>query len=92
MPTILEQAANAVGGGRQEDYGHPYVCHSRTAALWSAYLGIEISPEMVCWLNILQKAARNQNRPTEDNIVDTAGYAYCIELIREYEEDKHNAE
>lgn len=71
---ILEEAAEIVTGDRLSDYGHPKVNHDRTAALWSAYLGIEINARQVCWLNVLQKASRDVHRTKRDNLVDGAGY------------------
>ena len=37
----------------------------------------------VCWLNILQKASRDANRPHRDNLVDCAGYARNAEMVEE---------
>lgn len=81
--SILEEASEAVHGKRQEDYGHPIDNHTRTARLWSVFLKQEITPEQVCFLNILQKIARQMNRPTRDNLVDICGYAANIEMIEE---------
>src|SRR5262245_59973887 len=85
--TILERAARAVDE-RGQDYGHPAVNHDRTARLWNAYLtgrpdtAAPLSAEDVCVLNILQKLARSQHRMTDDTLVDIAGFARNIELIR----------
>lgn len=79
--TVLEEAQRCVDGARQEDYGHPYDNHGRTARFWSTYLGIEITPEQVCFLNILQKISREMNKPTRDNLVDICGYARNTEMI-----------
>lgn len=83
MPeSILEEAVRAVHGARNDDYGSPLTNHSRTAAFWSAYLGIPISPEQVCMLNILQKVSRGMNRITRDTLVDISGYAANVEMIQ----------
>lgn len=85
---ILEEALSIVHGPRQHDYGHPLDNHSTTAEMWSAYLSrklrtkIELTPEDVCFLNVLQKISRQANRPTRDNIVDVAGYAANVEMIQ----------
>jgi len=73
--SILSEAADIVGGSRQADYGTPLANHSRTAALWSAYLGIPVTARQVCMLNILQKVSRDVHAPKRDNLVDIAGYA-----------------
>lgn len=77
--SILDEAAAAVNGARNEDYGHPLDNHSRTAALWSTYVGVPLTAEQVCFMNILQKVSRSVHRPTRDTLVDIAGYAENIE-------------
>lgn len=73
--SVLTEARDIAGGARNDDYGRPVINHSRTAALWSAYLGTEVSAADVCALNILQKLSREKHRPKRDNRVDIAGYA-----------------
>lgn len=95
-PTILDEAALVTSEARQWSYGTPADNHGRTAALWSAYLGIPISTRQVCMLNILQKisrdanklppdaseaAVRESNRSLRDNLVDIAGYARNAEIL-----------
>lgn len=82
--TILDIAQEATTGARNSDYGSPLKNHSITAGLWSDYLGVDISPENVCFLNILQKISRTvSGRLTEDTLVDIAGYARNIEMMQE---------
>jgi len=78
--TVLEEAARIVDGDRRADYGHPADNHRRTAAMWSAYLGVGITPRQVCMLNALQKIGRDAHRPKRDNLVDLAGWARNAEL------------
>lgn len=73
--SILDEAAAVVNGPRRSDYGTPLENHTRTAALWSAYLGVPITPRQVCILNVLQKASRDAHAPKRDNLVDIAGWA-----------------
>ena len=80
---ILKEAARVVDGPRQESYGHPLRNHARTAALWSAYLGVTITPRQVCMLNSLQKISRDANRAKRDNLVDLAGWARNAEMVSE---------
>lgn len=80
--SILKEASKVVRGARRHHYGTPSVNHGRTAALWSVYLGREITPEQVCMLNILQKVSRGMNRLTRDTLVDIAGYAENVHLIQ----------
>lgn len=81
--SILAEAAAAVDGDRQRDYGSPAENHGRTAALWSAYLQTSISAADVCALNILQKLSRERYRAKRDNLVDVAGYAENLDRIRQ---------
>lgn len=78
--TILDMAKEAVYGPRQEDYGHPRDNFTHTAALWTAYLQadypeVEFSAEDVAAFMIMVKISRARNRPTQDTLVDIAGYA-----------------
>lgn len=80
--SILEEAAAIVSGPRRADYGTPLDNHSRTAALWNAYLATApgevpraLDARDVCMLNILQKISRDRFYPKRDNLVDIAGYA-----------------
>ena len=87
---IEQRARELVGGDRQEAYGHPSDNHTRTGILWNAYLdarkvggkGGPLGPQDVCWLNVLQKIAREINAEREDNLVDVIGYTLNVDLIR----------
>lgn len=73
--TILDDASKAVVA-RGESYGTPAETHGRTAAMWSAYLGVKVTAFDVCMLNIMQKVSRAKCDPIHrDNLVDVAGYA-----------------
>jgi hypothetical protein len=80
---ILEEAQEATSGERPDSYGHPKVAFSRTAALWSAYLGIEIKSEQIPMMMILLKVGRDLHKPKRDNLVDIAGYARARERMNE---------
>lgn len=73
--SILSEAQNIVDGDRQQTYGTPLENHTRTAELWSAYLGTKVTARDVCMMNILQKCSRDRFKPHRDNLVDIAGYA-----------------
>lgn len=77
---ILKEAQEIVDGKRRDDYGHPAENHARTAMMWSAYLGVKISPRQVCILNILQKCSRDAHSQIHDNLVDVAGWARNAQL------------
>ena len=73
---LLRTASLTVGGDRQDDYGDARASHERIAALWSAFLGVEILPWQVDVLMILMKCSRLATSPDKtDSWVDIAGYA-----------------
>lgn len=78
--TVLDEADRIVGTDRNQDYGHPMKNHGRTAAMWSAYLGIPITARQVCLMNALQKISRDAHKAKRDNLVDLAGWARNAEL------------
>ena len=80
---ILDKADQATTIDRNHDYGHPLDNHSVTAGLWGTYLGVEIGPEDVCFLNILQKVSRTvSGHIIQDTLIDIAGYARNVEMIQ----------
>lgn len=88
---ILHEADMLTSGDRNKSYGAPIDNHGCTAALWTAWLNrrhgtaLTLTPEDVCFLNILQKASRGANGPDvkRDTIVDIAGFARNIEMVVE---------
>lgn len=85
--TILEEARRIVDGDRRQDYGHPSENHGMTAALWTAYLGVDVTARDVCLLNILQKVSREgSGAPKRDNLVDIAGFARNAEIVSQVAE------
>lgn len=81
----LQIADELVGGDRNDDYGHPAHDFARTAKMWSAILGVEVSPDKVPLCMIAVKISRLCHSKKHDSIVDIAGYARTLELVIEYE-------
>jgi len=79
--TILEEAQRLVYGDRQADYGHPIDDWTRTAAMWSAILGVPVTAEQAVMCMVTVKLSREVNRPKRDNRTDAAGYAAVLDLI-----------
>lgn len=85
--SILDEAKKIVHGARQKGYGGPKESFGRIAAMWSAYLGTEVTDQDVAMMMVLLKVSRARNGiskdgvPQEDSLVDIAGYAACAELI-----------
>ena len=82
--SILYEAHNLVHGVRGEDYGHPYEDFSRTAKIWSAILGVDVTPEQVALCMIGVKISRECNKPKRDNRIDIAGYAETLDMVVNY--------
>lgn len=79
--SVLAEATKIVDGARRAAYGTPQENHTRTAEMWSTYLGVKVTARQVCMLNILQKISRDAHAATHDNLVDIAGYARNAELV-----------
>lgn len=79
--TVLREAERLVYGDRDGDYGHPLDDWNRTAAMWSAILGHEVTAELALMCMIAVKLSRECNRPKRDNRTDIAGYAECIQRV-----------
>lgn len=73
---ILATADDLINGERDASYGDALDSFTRIAKLWTATLGIEISPTQVALLLAQLKLARLAASPThEDSWIDLAGYA-----------------
>lgn len=86
---VLEKAKTTVEQ-RAAEYGSQLDGHALTAKMWSAYLGVPIGAEQVAMMMLLNKVSRESMRHKHDNLVDIAGYARVVEMIRE--ESKQRAE
>ena len=74
---VLEEAQNIVGGDRQKDYGSPQVNFQKIATMWSALLGIEITPRKVAIMMVAFKLARlSHSTDHRDSYVDGGGYLF----------------
>ena len=85
--SILDQAKRITSGDRQKDYGHPTENFKRIADLWNIYLGNRkeggnITVEDIAWMMVLLKIARDQNKTTYDNLLDSIGYVRTLAMIR----------
>ena len=75
---VLDTAARAVNGSRNEDYGEPYNDFCRVAQMWSAAFDHFFTPEDVAKALILLKVGRLCESPNHfDSWVDIAGYSAC---------------
>ena len=72
------QAIQAITGPRSVSHGDAQETMQRTAQLWGAYLGREISPAQVAICNLLQNLARSRHYD-RDHYIDVIGYALIAE-------------
>jgi hypothetical protein len=85
---ILE-AYGLVHGSRQAKYGHPADDFARTAALWRALFGWNVTPENVALAMMCVKLSRLQATPDHrDSVVDLAGYAETYQMVMERESER----
>lgn len=70
--SILEEAHRLVNGDRQDTY---LGTDDTIVALWSAYLGVELTVLDYASLMVLLKIARTKGKLHRDSWVDIAGYA-----------------
>jgi len=85
--SIAQEAHRLVLGDRGAAYGHPIDDFGRTAGMLNALLGAKLSSplteeDVACAL-ICVKLSRERNHPKRDNVVDIAGYAITLEMVKE---------
>lgn len=95
IETICEEANRLTQGDRQKAYGNPLDDFSRTAELWTALIrdrlkpGATLNAEDVARFMICVKLSRDCNAPKRDTVVDIAGYAQTLQMVRD---EKHRRE
>lgn len=81
MRNVLERA-NDIVQERGKSYGHPYEDFCKTAKMWSALLGIEVTPDQVAKCMICVKLSRLTATPQhQDSVDDVAGYTWCLDEV-----------
>ncbi len=81
LRTVLHEAADLIGGQREDQYGNATESFARIAGLWSAYLGVPLEGRDVANLMVLMKVSRAKRGFHRDSYVDIAGYAALAERI-----------
>jgi hypothetical protein len=83
-PVELEAQRIVRNGERQKNYGHPNADFERTAAMWSAILGVKVSMQDMALCMAALKISRLKSTPGHrDSLVDLIGYAICYERLGE---------
>lgn len=80
---LAEQAIDLVYGDRNKMHGSPVDNYKRIAALWGAFLGVEITAEQAALMMVLLKIGREGTQHQDDNIRDAHGYLLVHGKIRE---------
>ena len=88
--TILEEAQRLVGGDRQTSYGHPLDNMTRVAQMWTAILGVDVTPQQVGLCMMALKISRQCNAGKRDNLVDIAGYAAVVQMCLDEKERRES--
>jgi hypothetical protein len=95
IETVLQEADRIVSTDRGAAYGHPLDDYTKTGTIWGAMLHgwakeaaesttpVPVPPELACLMMIGVKLSREVNAHKRDNLVDTAGYAKCVQMIHE---------
>lgn len=85
--SILLEAESLVTGSRRGDYSHPLDNFETTAKMWQAVLKNklvgQITAEDVGLMMIAAKLAREVDKHKRDNLVDIAGYAETVMMVKD---------
>jgi len=85
---ILLKAYDLITGDRHNSYAHPSEDYARTAAIFKAATGHNLTVEEAILFMICVKMSRlvnemNTNQWIPDNATDAAGYLGCLQMVRE---------
>lgn len=87
----LDRAKQCVCSQRENEYGSPEDNFRSIADFWTAYKGVDFTPNDVAMMMALLKIARIKTGcATEDSYVDLAGYAACGAEIESQIKKKEN--
>lgn len=76
---------------RGKDYGDPRYFFSQLSGVWTAMLGIPVSPTECVALMIAFKNLRLINNPThKDTIDDIEGYNHIAKILSELDRESKN--
>lgn len=84
-PTVAVDAINLVEGDRHEQYGSYDENLSRIAAMWSSYIGADISAMDVALMMVLVKISRSKAGYARDNAVDGVAYFLMHDSLARYD-------
>ncbi len=87
--SILQEAQRLVHRDRGSDYGHPLDDFTKTATMFNALRGKDLTAEDVAIFMMCVKLSREINRHKRDNLTDLCGYAETYMMVKE---ERHRRE
>jgi len=78
---IAYDATGTVANERMETHGDPESTHIAVSKMWTAYLGVPISPAEVAQMMVLLKIARAHRGYDRDHYLDQIGYVLIAESL-----------
>ena len=84
-PTVAVDAIRLVDEDRNDSYGPPEENLGRIAAMWSGYIGKEITAQDVALMMVLVKIGRSKAGYARDNAVDGVAYFLIHDSMARYE-------
>jgi hypothetical protein len=84
-PTVAVDAIRLVDEDRNDSYGTPAENLGRIAAMWSGYLGQEVTAEDVSLMMVLVKISRSKAGYSRDNAVDGVAYFLIHDSLARYQ-------
>ena len=84
-PTVAVDAIRLVDEDRNDSYGPPEENLGRIAAMWSGYIGKEITAQDVALMMVLVKISRSKAGHARDNAVDGVAYFLIHDSMARYE-------
>jgi hypothetical protein len=77
--SVVQEAHRLVHGDRGRDYGPPWEDYARTAAIFAAMTGVELTVDQAILFMVAVKLSRMAVSPgMRDHYVDAAGYLDCL--------------
>ena len=83
--TVAVDAIRLVDEDRNDSYGPPEENLGRIAAMWSGYIGKEITAQDVALMMVLLKISRSKAGYARDNAVDGVAYFLIHDSMARYE-------
>lgn len=89
---IVREAYELITGPRQDAYSHPAEDYTRTAAIFNAITGHDITTEEAILFMVAVKLSRIHNelltsQTIPDNTRDAIGYLGCLNMVREAQKE-----